>query len=226
MFNEKTVQYWVNKFPGLTAEIVQELSEDINERLTRKKKFSESFADYIPLTLDLQERFTNYDTVVQNTLRKFPYLPGLDVIRYRATTSFAGVERNGERLNVSELENFTLKQTDTIVFYQAKPNEAPHRYYREVKVPAILLWNDPVAVAQYTRKAIRAEQAKVAQESVKNAVSVVQQAERELREAEAKLKKVNEAKEKAEALRDSYPQKREQWLKKKEARLAFRNQTS
>lgn len=108
-------------------------------------RLTETTAPYFEGEQLLRERVAFAREVILNTLRKFP-------------ADFHPEELKWVRL-WGQAVGFRIKD-DKLFFYVPERTTADGvRTMREVQLPLNLLLNDPIAVAQYARKAIRALQA-------------------------------------------------------------------
>ena len=136
------------------------------------------------LNADLNIRIATYNTVLCNTFRKFN--GSLDAAAYYAKHS---IPADATFLRYA-------KYTNTFQFTSASftksLNISPTAWTREqakdiITIQGCLLNNDPVAIAQFARKIVRAQQAENVRENLKTLATNVSSAEKQIIVAQKRL---------------------------------------
>lgn len=215
ILNEKTIAYLIKEYTaeGVPAEVIEKLLTDVSERATRKrkKKFPEVLTNANQTSIELKERIDFYNEVVNNTVRKlWPYYSAsnLTIPKWAEAFQFVKVVDGVEKvLPISALTTgeYTLTREDFIIFIfpvavnrtyvQNRPGN-PTIERKSMRVPVAHLWNDPVTVAQHTRKLIAAAREEDSVLVMKTASEEVNELNEKLEKAIAKLNKVSKDREK------------------------------
>jgi hypothetical protein len=177
-----------------SIEIQNEQYKHEQEQQKQKREYESRLAE---CQAELAVQISNYNTVVTNTLNKFRSEPGIvdselyiprDAVIVKAYTPYTATE----------------------------PHYVFQTSYGEKKIPVSLFMNDPIKVAQYTRKLVRKYQAEARRAELKNLQVTQAAAEKQLAKAQAEA---NEAAREVERIAA-----RIEAQKKREAKKAARQE--
>ena len=166
ILNPRTVKYFTEQFAANVGDIEKtgELLASFAEQVTRKPKNAlQLFHNFVDVEKELYGRVNSYNEVIYNTLRKLPSGESFQG-HFQVRGQIYGVTPAGQTTDVKLLADWlaagqALKRDDLVwfktpyVYHGARYNgkEFTDVRYNYSSVPAYLLWNDPVAVAQHVR---------------------------------------------------------------------------
>lgn len=181
--NTKTLHHLATK-NNVSEETVTALWVEFKNH-QNKQTFGQKFTTFATITSDLHTRIQVREEVIRNTLNKFPYFANIDLPMLTTSHVLIAVKQAGEVHRIENLpEGFQLKYQDELHFIAPKGNgQRPV----PVHVPANQLWNDPVAVAVATRKAVRKAQKVKAEEEKKTISTKVQMLKNDMKKIETQL---------------------------------------
>jgi hypothetical protein len=149
---------------------------------------------------ELVKRVVAAKTVINNTLRKFPqelWPEELQWVRSGSATRITGFEFRDYNDKVVEItEEKPLTRHHHLSFYIiGSRNWSSDLTVQRVTIPAYLLFNDPIATAQYARKLIRSKQSQIRVQAARDITKQVDEVSKKianLAQEQAKLEKQRE----------------------------------
>lgn len=186
---------------------------------------------------ELVKRVNFVRNVVKNTLRKFPRA----IWPEELTQLFGGSNTRLMGFEFIERDSYgNIKAQDGIGLEMLTHNHELHFYIvgarswqdntlavRKASIPASLLFNDPIAIAQYARKLIRKNQEKIQQEKENNAYQEMRKIAVKMEELEQKRKKLESERTEANKLyqlsKEKNNQKKEKLNQRRAAKLLKEN---
>lgn len=186
---------------------------------------------YFESEKELVKRVNAAKTVIKNTLRKFPkelWPEELQWVHHTGyNTRITGFEfRDYNDKPVEITEEKPLTRTHMVSFYiiGTKGYNGGEPVARRVSIPAYLLFNDPIATAQYTRKLIRSKQSQLRYQAARDITQQVEDVSKkiaELAKQQEKLEKQREdIRQRNQQARESIEKNRAKQEKRKAAKLA------
>jgi hypothetical protein len=177
---------------------------------------------------ELAKRVEFARTVIRNTLHKFPKELWPEELSWAMQggryTGFTFVDYNDKAVEINE-EN-PLNRYHKLSFFIIGQRGWTTKEYtiKQASIPAYLLFNDPMAIAQYARKLIRIKQSQI---RTKEAMDITKQVEdvskkiANLAEEQAKLEKQRtEIRERNQRAREAIKKNREKQEKRQAAKRA------
>jgi hypothetical protein len=161
---------------------------------------------------ELVKRVNFVSTVIMNTLRKFPtelWPEELAWAKYGSRARITGFDFRDRNDNVVEItEDKPLTHDHTLSFYIiGKKNwTSSELTVRSATIPASLLFNDPMAIAQYARNLIRNKQSQIRTAAAQDITKKVDEVEKKLANLAAEKAKLEQQRT---AIRQSNQQARE-----------------
>lgn len=154
---------------------------------------------YFDSEKELVKRVNAVKTVINNTLRKFPaefWPEELNWVKSGSSTRITGFEfRDFNDKAVEITKDKPLTRNHTLSFYIIGNKSGwgnNELAVQRVTIPAYLLFNDPMATAQYARKLIRSKQSQIrfrAAQDITKQVDEVSKQIAKLSQEQAKLEK-------------------------------------
>lgn len=179
---------------------------------------------------ELVKRVNSAKTVISNTLHKFPqelWPEELNWANSRYATRMTGFEFRDYNDKVVEItEDKPLRRDYTLSFYLIGKNSysSNNLVAQRVTIPAYLLFNDPMATAQYARKLIRTKQSQLRAQAARDITKQVDEVSKkiaDLAREQAKLEKQRtEIRERNQQARESIEKARAKQDKRRAAKLA------
>lgn len=157
-----------------TLEEFQQLKTDYDEAQAKIRKEYESKSTAV--NTQISSVVNEYNTVVRNTLKKFMS----DYSLYNALSKQLLIPAS------ATLTNFDPYSGEYVFTFAGSNNTVEER-----KIHYTLLRNDPIAVAQHTRKAIRAEQKERRSKALKDAYQALKDAKTAYEKAKSQSEAAN-----------------------------------
>ena len=147
---------------------------------------------------ELVKRVNFVKAVIRNTLNKFPTeLHPEELAWVKAGGKVTGFEIRDSKDKAVEItaEN-PITRHHVLSFYiiGRKSWTSSEPVVRSASIPAELLFNDPMAIAQYARKLVRAKQSKIRMELSQNASKELDEVTKKIEELKAKREKLEQEK--------------------------------
>lgn len=167
---------------------------------------------YFDSEKELAQRVLAAKTVINNTLRKFPtelWPEELQWARSGSATRMTGFEFRDYNDKVVEItEEKPLNRHHNLSFFIiGTKNWSSDLTVQRVTIPAYLLFNDPIATAQYARKLIRSKQSQLRYQAARDITKQVDEVSKQiadLAQKQAKLEKQRtEIRQRNQQARDS-----------------------
>lgn len=185
---------------------------------------------YFESEKELVKRVNAAKTVIKNTLRKFPaelWPEELQWVRSGASTRITGFEFRDYNDKVVEItDEKPLTRNHTVSFYiiGTKGYSTTELTVQRVTIPAYLLFNDPIATAQYARKLIRSKQAQLRYQAARDITKQVEDVSKKIaslaKEQEKLEKQREEIRQRNQQARESIEKARAKQEKRRADKLA------
>lgn len=184
---------------------------------------------YFESEKELVKRVNAVKTVINNTLRKFPvefWPEELNWVRSGSATRITGFEfrdYNDKAVEITEAKPLTRNHTLSFYIIGNKSGWGSNELkVQRVTIPAYLLFNDPMATAQYARKLIRSKQSQIrvrAAQDITKQVDEVSKQIAKLSQEQAKLEKQRaEIRQRNQQAREAINKNREKQEKRRAAK--------
>jgi hypothetical protein len=185
---------------------------------------------YFESEKELVKRVNAAKTIIKNTLRKFPtelWPEELQWVRSGANTRITGFEfrdYNDKVVEITDEKPLTRHHNVSFYIIGTKGYSGTELTVQRVSIPAYLLFNDPIATAQYARKLIRSTQEQLRYQAARDITKQVEDVSKkitELAKQQEKLKKQREdIRQRNQQARESIEKARAKQEKRRAAKLA------
>ena len=186
---------------------------------------------YFESEKELVKRVNAAKTVIQNTLRKFPKELWPEELQWvwhtgynTRITGFEFRDYNDKPVEITEEKPLSHYHMVSFYLIGTKGYNGGEPVARRVSIPAYLLFNDPIATAQYTRKLIRSKQSQLRVQAARDITKQVEDVSKKIAELAKQQEKLEKQREdirlRNRQARESIEKARAKQEKRRAAKLA------